>query len=203
MKNHAPATTRNREFILKILREELAPTARVLEIASGTGEHAAFFAPALDGVTWQPSDIGQSQLDSISAWRADASTPNILQPTRVDASAPAWHVGKFDAVVCINMIHISPWAACQGLFAGCGRHLDDQGLIYLYGPYFANDRPREPSNIAFDESLRGRNPEWGIRHLERVDDEARSNGFKRARTVAMPANNLSIVYRRIDPHGTD
>jgi cyclopropane fatty-acyl-phospholipid synthase-like methyltransferase len=192
----SPAAARNREPILVVLRRVLPPTGTVLEIASGTGEHAVHFAASLPGVTWQPTDRDPDALRSISAHRASAELPNLVAPLELDVTAPAWPVDRADAVVSINMIHIAPWAATEGLMAGAARLLAPGGVLFLYGPFRKDGRHTAPSNAAFDESLRARNPEWGVRDLRDVEALARRHGFELVETVAMPANNLSVVFAR-------
>jgi len=190
----APATLRNREPILAVLRRVLPESGLVLEIASGTGEHAAFFAEALPGVRWQPSDPDPGALDSIAAWTEGLET--VLPPLSLDAAADVWPVARARAIVCINMIHISPWAATEGLMRGAGRVLDPGAPLYLYGPYRRGGEHTAPSNAAFDADLRARNPGWGVRDLEAVIAEAGRNGLAFEELVEMPANNLSVVFRR-------
>ena len=191
----APAAARNREPILAVLREVLPATGVVLEIASGSGEHAMWFAQALPGIEWQPSDGDDGARASIAAWRAQAGLANLRAPVALDAAAPeTWPVARADAVVCINMIHIAPWAAAEGLFAGAARVLPAGGVLFLYGPYREGGRHTAPSNEAFDADLRRRNPEWGVRDLDAVTALAARHGFALARRVAMPANNLSVVF---------
>lgn len=193
----APAALRNREPILVVLREILPKAGLVLEIASGSGEHVVHFAAALPGLTFQPSDPDDAALDSIAARVGQAGLANIRPPLRLDAAAPDWPVRAAQAIICINMVHISPWRATQGLFAQAGRILPVGGVLYLYGPYRRADRELEPSNLAFDESLRGRNPEWGLRELDTVAELAAASGFGPPAVTDMPANNLSLVFRRI------
>lgn len=197
-KRHAPATQRNREPILAVLREVVPQNARVLEIASGTGEHAVYFARALPTVTWQPTDADEAALRSIEAWRAEADVPNVQPAQVVDAANPPWRVGQVDVVVCINMIHISPWAATQGLMRGAAQVLGRGGRVVLYGPYFVEGQETAPSNLAFDASLRAQNPEWGVRSLEAVLELARGFGLMRERVVTMPSNNLTVVLHKRD-----
>ncbi|MGE0224433.1 MAG: DUF938 domain-containing protein [Acetobacteraceae bacterium] len=192
----APAAARNRDPILRVLREHLPPSARVLEIASGTGEHAVWFSRTLDTVTWQPTDLEPEALNSIAAWRDLEGPPNLLPPLRLDTTAPTWPVARADAVVAINLIHIAPWAATQGLVAGAGRVLDAAGMLFLYGPFREGGRHTSPGNMAFDSELRARNPDWGVRDLEDVTDLARRHGFGPPERITMPANNLSVVFRR-------
>jgi SAM-dependent methyltransferase len=192
----SPSVARNREPILAVLRRVLPPAGMVLEIASGTGEHAAYFAAALPHLTWQPSDQDEQALGSIAAHRANAALPNLLAPLSLDAAAPAWPVERADAIVAINMVHISPWRATQGLMAGAGRVLPPGGVLYLYGAYRENGTHTAPSNEAFDADLRRRNPEWGIRDLEAVAELAGGHGLTLVERIPMPANNLSLVFRR-------
>lgn len=193
----APSTARNRQPILAVLRFCLPATGLVLEIAAGAGEHAIFNAAALPDLQWLPTDPDPEALASIAAWRAHAGLPNLLAPLRLDASDPdGWPVARADAVVNINMIHISPWSAAEGLMAGAGRVLPSGGVLFLYGPYFERDVPTAPSNLAFDESLKRRNPAWGIRRLEEVAALAARNGLALSQRVAMPANNLSLVFHK-------
>lgn len=196
MKHHAPSAERNREPILQVLREVLPPTGTLLEIASGTGQHAVFLASAFPGLTWQPTDVDSEALASIEAWRAEAALPNLRPPLVLDTRAESWPVSAADALLCINMIHIAPWEACQGLMRGAGQVLKPGGSLTLYGPYFVEGRPTAPSNLAFDESLRARNPTWGVRELGAVTAEALRHGLERERVVDMPSNNLTVVFRK-------
>jgi hypothetical protein len=191
---HAPATARNRDPILAVLRDILPSSGLVLEIASGTGEHVRCFAEALPALDWQPSDPDPDALASIAAW--SEGVPNIHPPLQLDASAPDWPIEQADAILCINMIHISPWAATEGLFAGAARLLIPDAPLYLYGPYRRADVPTAPSNEAFNLSLKARNPAWGLRRLEDVIALAGRSGFRFDRLVEMPANNVSVVFRR-------
>jgi SAM-dependent methyltransferase len=196
MKRHAPATQRNKAPILDVIRPLLAGGARVLEIASGSGEHAIFFAAELPGVIWQPSDRDPEGLASIEAHRAEAALPNLLAPVVLDASADAWPVDRADALVCINMIHIAPWSACEGLVRGAARVLGEGGVLFLYGPYRIGGALPAPSNVAFDEMLRARDPSHGVRELDEVTALAARHGFAREALVPMPANNHSVVFRK-------
>ena len=159
---------------------------------------AVYFAKALPGLIWQPSDRDPDALASIAAHGADAGLPNLLAPQRLDATAPQWPVTQAEAIVCINMIHIAPWAACAGLMAGAERLLPAGGLLYLYGPYKVDGRHTADSNRAFDEDLRARNPAWGVRDLDAVAALASDHGLGLVETVAMPANNLSVLFRRAE-----
>ena len=192
----APAVARNRDPILAVLREVLAAPGTVLEIASGSGEHAVHFASALAHLTWQPTDPDEQARRSIAAHAAQARLPNLLPPLELDAAAAAWPVTQADAIVSINMIHIAPWRAAEGLIAGAARLLPPGGPLYLYGPFREHGRHTAPSNAAFDESLKARDPAWGVRDLDEVVALASRHGLALSRTVAMPANNLSVVFRR-------
>ena len=191
----SPSVARNREPILAVLRRVLPVRGIVLEIASGTGEHAIHFAAALPELIWQPTDRDPEARRSIAARRAAAVLPNLLPPLELDAAAPSWPVERADAIVAINMIHIAPWSAAEGLMAGAARLLAPGGILYLYGPYQENGRHTAPSNAAFDASLRARDPEWGVRDVGAVAELAARHGLALAERVAMPANNLSLVFR--------
>ena len=200
MKKHAPATLRNREAILGVLRQELPEWGVVLEVASGSGEHAVYFAEAMRGLEWQPSDPDPEAVASIVAYREDyASEPdnvNLRAPLQLDVTAANWPLARADAIVCSNMIHIAPWAACEGLFAGAARILSGKNVpLILYGPFFEAEVEPAESNRQFDASLRSRNGQWGIRNLEDVDRLADTHGFTCTARHAMPANNLTVVYR--------
>jgi hypothetical protein len=193
----SPATARNRQPILEVLRPRLPAAARVLEIASGAGEHAVFLAAALPGVRWRPSDPSPEARASIAAWRDAAGLANLEAPLALDAADPAtWPADPVDAIVCINMIHISPWAATQGLMTGAGRLLPRGGQLFLYGPYLEADVPTASSNLAFDESLRSRDPAWGLRRREDVEALAAGYGLKLRERITMPANNLILVFAK-------
>jgi hypothetical protein len=192
---HAPATTRNRDPILTVLERVLPPEGLVLEIASGTGEHAVYFAHKLPHLRWQPSDPNASELASIEAHRARHPSPNLLPAVRLDV-LERWPVDRADAIVCINMIHIAPWRACEALFDGGSRALASGGTLYTYGPYRRGGRHTAESNATFDAGLRGRNPEWGVRDIDDVRACASECGFDLDEIVEMPANNLSLVFHR-------
>lgn len=192
----APHVARNAEAIIDVLRDVLPKTGLVLEIASGSGEHALHFARAFPDLIFQPSDPDPVALASIEAWREAEGTPNLLSPVQLDASAPDWPLASADAMLCINMIHISPWEATQGLMVGAGLLLPPGGLLYLYGAYRQRDVPTAPSNEAFDASLKAREPAWGVRELDDVVAEAERHGLALERVVPMPANNLSVILRR-------
>ena len=192
----SPSALRNRDPILAVLRGVLPANAAVLEIASGTGEHAVHFAAALATVTWQPTDQDRDALRTIAARRDAAALPNLLPPLELDASSPSWPVTRADAIVSINMIHIAPWTAAQGLMAGGGRALAPGGVLFLYGPFKENGVDTAPSNAAFDADLRQRNLDWGVRDLSAVTELASNHGLQLVQRVPMPANNLSLVFRR-------
>ncbi len=192
----AAAALRNREPILAVLRGVLPTRGTVLEIASGTGEHAVHFAVGLPDLTWQPSDPDPAARASIAAHAACAALPNLRPPLALDAAAWPWPATQADAVVCINMIHIAPWTAAEGLMRGAGALLPPDGVLVLYGPFMEEGRHTAPSNAAFDESLRARDPAWGVRDLGAVAALARRHGLDLAGRITMPANNLSIVFRR-------
>jgi SAM-dependent methyltransferase len=195
-KRHAPATLRNRDAILAVLREELPSSGLVLEVASGSGEHAAHFAKAIPQLDWQPSDPDPAALASIDAWAAEASTTNLRPALRLDAASPDWPLRCTDAMLCCNMVHIAPWSATEGLFAGAGRVLPPGAPLILYGPFTESVVPTADSNLAFDASLRDRDPAWGLRAVTALDALAIAVGLHRTRRTAMPANNLTLVWRR-------
>ena len=196
-KRHAPAAERNREAILAILRTELPEKAMVLEIASGSGEHAVYFASEIPGLSWRPSDPDEDALRSIAAWRSDLGGSNVLPPVQIDASSSDWPIDTADAIVCINMVHISPWEATEGLFAGAAKLLPQGAPIILYGAYLEKHVETAPSNLAFDQSLKARNPRWGLRQTDDVDALADREGFARTARYEMPANNIVLIYRKL------
>jgi len=196
LRQRSPSAERNREPILAVLREALPATARVLEIASGTGQHAVCFARAMPGLDWQPSDADPAARASIAAWIAHEGLANVRAPLALDVHQPDWGVDTLDAVVRINMIHISPWSATQALFAGASRRLVGGGVLYLYGPYKRGGAHTSPSNDAFDQQLRSRDPAWGVRDMETVVGLGASVGFVCDEPLAMPANNFSLVFRK-------
>ena len=196
-KQFAPSVQRNREDILAVLRDVLPEQGLVLEVASGSGEHAVYFAQELPGVTWQPSDRDPQALASIRVWSKEAGLPNLRKPLELDVAGEDWGIERADAIVAINMVHISPWAACEGLISGAGRVLPPEGTLFLYGAYFRADRDTAPSNLEFDRSLRERDPRWGVRQLEKVVDTAAAAGLDLCSLVNMPNNNYSVVFRRV------
>jgi len=196
MRRRAPAAARNRQPILDVLQPNLPARGLVLEVASGTGEHTAHFAQALPALTFQPSDPDERARASIDDWTATLDLANVRPALALDAAANAWPIAGADAIACINMIHIAPWDSTVGLFQGAARLLPETGILFLYGPYFRDGLETAPSNLAFDRDLRASNPAWGIRGLEEIVALARANGFSPPLVVEMPANNLSLVFRR-------
>lgn len=192
----APATQRNRQAILEVLDRVLPGDGLVLEIASGSGEHARWFAQHLRPLRWQPSDPDPLMRQSIAAHASDADCPTLLAPLDIDVTHESWDVDAADAVVCINLLHIAPWRAAEGLMAGAARLLPKDGVLYLYGPYKREGGHTAPSNAVFDEGLRAQNPDWGVRDLEAVAELAEQQGFTLREIVKMPANNLSLVFAR-------
>ncbi|MEN9230589.1 MAG: DUF938 domain-containing protein [Thermostichus sp. DG02_5_bins_236] len=201
-RRYAPATLRNRDPILKVLKQVLPSRGTVLEIGSGTGEHAIYFAPRLPHCIWQPSEPDPELLRSIQAWQQEFPAANLRPPMALDTRDPIWPVETsspdppMTAMVSINMIHISPWASCLGLMAGAARVLPPDGILYLYGPFRCQGEDMAPSNAQFDAGLRAQNPEWGVRDLEKVVEVAAKKGLVLQEVIPMPANNLSVVFRR-------
>jgi hypothetical protein len=198
---HAPATQRNREPILAVLRRVLPASGALLEIASGTGEHAVYLAAQLPGRIFQPSDPDPAHRASIAAWSAGQGIANLRAPLTLDVTRSGWETSAgipsdLAAILCINLIHIAAWSAALGLVRGAGAALGADRVLYLYGPYRRAGRPTAPSNEAFDRSLRAQNPEWGVRDLESLAAAADAGGFALAEVVEMPANNLSLILRR-------
>jgi hypothetical protein len=192
----APAALRNREPIAEVLADWLPASGLVLEIASGTGEHAAFFAERFPQLEWQPSDVHPDALSSIAAWRNSAALPNLRAPLVIDASNADWPIDRADALLSINMVHISPWASALGLIDGAARVLQPGAPLILYGPWLKDDIETVPSNLAFDQDLRTRDPQWGLRRVEDFADAAAERGLTLQETRAMPANNLMLLFRR-------
>jgi SAM-dependent methyltransferase len=191
-RREAPAVARNRDALLAVLRGMLPAQGLVLEVACGTGEHAVHIASTLPGLTWQPSDPSPEARASTDAWAA--GVPNIRRALALDAASWPWPIGQADAVLCVNMIHIAPWAACLGLLRGAAATLPAGAPLILYGPYIRAGVPTAPSNLDFDASLKARNPAWGLRALE--DVAAAAQGFTLEQVVGMPANNLTVMFRR-------
>jgi len=195
-RRHAPATERNRAPILAVLPELLPASGIVLEVASGSGEHAIHFAAALPGLIWQPSDPDPTAHASIRAWAEAARLPNLRPPLLLDAAAADWPIAAADAILCVNMVHISPWEATVGLLRHSRKLLPVGGPLILYGPYFQEGVETAPSNLAFDQSLRTRDSRWGLRQLEEVVALAEGCGLHLATIHSMPANNLMVVFRK-------
>ena len=208
-RGYAPATERNRVPIYSVLEAVLPLEGTVLEIASGTGQHAVFFAPRLTPRHWLPSDVSPAARASICSWLATTSVATLHQPLDLDMTQAGWsqqvrawqaqtekQVPPLMAIVNINMIHIAPWAACEGLFSGAESLLKPGNILYLYGPFKQNGQHTAPSNEAFDRSLRSQNPQWGIRDLTAVEVLANQHQFQLSKIIAMPANNLSVVFTR-------
>lgn len=198
----APAALRNREPIAEVLAEWLPRSGTVLEVASGTGEHAIWFAERFPGLDWQPSDMHPDALTSIAAWRDSAGLPNVREPIVIDASAENWPVASANAVLNINMAHISPWAASLGLIAGAARILPIGGPLMLYGPWLKDDIETVASNLAFDADLKSRDPEWGLRRVEDFAVAAAKKGFSLTDLRRMPANNLMMLFERAEGQRT-
>ena len=192
----APAAARNRQPILDALKPHLPPRGLVLEVASGTGEHVVHFVQACPALTFQPSDPDPQHRASTDAWSAALGLANVRPAIALDVAAEVWPVEAADALVCINMIHIAPWTAAEGLMRGAGRVLPPGGLLYLYGPYRRGGQHTAPSNAAFDAGLRAQNPAWGVRDLEAVVALAAAQGLGEPLILEMPANNLSLVFRK-------
>ncbi len=197
-KRFAPATERNREAIADVLDSVLPVDGTVLEIASGTGEHIVYFARRFPKRQWQPSDPDPVALASITAWTEEAGRTNLKQPLRFDAASD-WEAIKADAIICINMAHISPWNATLGLLRNAALILSPGAPLYLYGPFRQEGIPTAPSNEAFDESLKSRDPQWGLRYVDAIEANAHAAGLTSAHIIQMPANNLSLIFKRADP----
>jgi Protein of unknown function (DUF938) len=192
-----PATLRNRDFILDVLRDVLPTTGVILEVASGSGEHVVHFARNLPSLVFQPSDPDPDARLSVAAWARATGVTNVRAPIALDASEPVWPIASADGIICINMIHISPWEATVGLIKGAAALIPSRSPLYLYGPYKREGFETAPSNQAFDQSLRDRDPNWGLRDLEAVAATARTLGFSGPVITEMSANNLSVMFRRV------
>ena len=198
-KRSAPATERNREAILSVLQNYLPNQGTVLEIASGSGQHAVFFAQQLTPRFWLPTDLNPTNIASIAAWREEADAENLLPPRQLDVRDPAWLIDRdlpapISAIVNINMLHISPWSCCEALFVGAAEVLNQIGVVILYGPFKRDGLHTTPSNAAFDQQLRSQDPAWGVRDLKAVVDTAVEQGFACQNVIEMPINNLSVVF---------
>lgn len=197
MRRQAPAAARNRQSILEVLQPRLPEKGLVLEIASGTGEHVVHYAAARPDLTFQPSDPDAGARASVDDWVQTLGLGNVMPAREIDVTREPWPVERADAVLCCNMIHIAPWEAAVGLVTGAARLLPPGGLLFLYGPYRRGGRHTAPSNEAFDQDLRRRNPAWGVRDLETVTELARREGFSGPEIIGMPANNLSLLFQRL------
>jgi hypothetical protein len=195
-KGFAPAAERNRQPILEVLRRVLPPAGLVLEVASGTGQHAIFFSERLPALQWQPTDASPEALQSIGACVDDAARDNLLAPLDLDVRSPQWPISQADALLCINMIHISPWEATEALFQGASQLLEVGAPLITYGPYRLHGEHTAPSNAAFDQSLRSRNARWGVRDIDDLRDLGGQTGFVLEERVGMPANNMILVWTR-------
>lgn len=198
----APAVKRNRGPIADVLANWLPASGTVVEVASGTGEHAIWFAERFPGLQWQPSDAHPDALKSIAAWRESAGLQNVLEPVAINAGADDWPIDRADAVLNINMAHISPWEASLGLIAGAARILPEGGSLILYGPWLKDDIETASSNLAFDADLKARDPQWGLRRVEDFEAAAAAQGFELAEWRQMPANNLMLLFRLIESRRT-
>lgn len=197
MKQQWPAPERNKQPILEVLQRVLPARGVLLEIASGSGQHAVFFAQQFPQLTWQPSDLDDENLASITAWVAESDRANLLSPLRLDVTQAEWDSGEVDAVFNANMIHIAPWECCQGLLRGVGRYLRAGGMFVLYGPFKLNGAHTSESNEQFDLGLRARDARWGVRDAETVITLAAEQGMSFVERVAMPANNQTLIFRRL------
>tara|TARA_B100000676_G_scaffold309168_1_gene372008 strand:- start:5235 stop:5855 length:621 start_codon:yes stop_codon:yes gene_type:complete len=195
-RRHAPAAGRNRGPILKILRQYLPQAGKILEIASGTGEHISYFAAAIPVLNWQPTDIDTEALASIAAYCEDAALANLSPPRRLDVRSSNWPVGPIAGVLCINMIHIAPWSCCVGLVRGAAEVLEGCDPLILYGPFKRNGIHTAPTNAIFDRRLQKNNLKWGLRDIEAVEAEARNVGLDESTVIDMPSNNYCLILRR-------
>lgn len=200
-KGFAPAAERNREPILEVLARVLPRSGLVLEVASGTGQHASYFSERLPTLRWQPSDASPEALQSIEAWIAEVGRQNLLPPLELDARSETWPIREADALLCINMIHISPWETTAGLFQGASALLGPGAHLITYGPYRLHGGHTAPSNAAFDESLRSRDPRWGVRDIDELTELGARTGFFLEERVDMPANNMTLVWTRRPQEG--
>lgn len=190
-----PATSRNRDAILDVLTSILPDHGQILEIDSGSGQHAIYFKAAMPHLDWQTSDPEEAARTSIAGW-INSEKLNMPAPLDIDASRDDWPIDQISAIMSINMIHISPWGSCQGLMRGAAKHLPSSGVLYLYGPFCEDGHFKAPSNAAFDASLEQRNPEWGVRDLALVIQEAENNGLVFQKKIEMPSNNLSVIFKK-------
>lgn len=189
-----PSSERNKKPILEVFRRVLPDEGTVLEVGSGSGQHAAFFSQQLPGLEWLPSDIDDENLESIRAWRAEIDRRNLLEPIRLDVVSDRWLVDLVDVVFSANLVHIAPWACCLGLLAGARHHLVKDGLLIMYGPFRIGGEHTAESNEVFDRDLRDRDPSWGVRDLEAIRDAA--IGLELEDRFEMPADNQTLVFRK-------
>ena len=195
-RRRAPAASRNRAPILEVLRKYLPESGTVLEIASGTGEHISYFAAAMPHLNWQPTDIDPAALSSTTAYCEDADLANLAMPQRLDVTSSNWSYAPAAGVICVNMVHIAPWPCCEGLVRGAASVLEGRAPLLLYGPFKRNGVHTAPTNDAFDQTLRGQNPEWGVRDMEAVEAVGRDIGLDEAMAIEMPSNNFCLILRR-------
>ena len=195
MKRHAPATERNREPIGDILQSRLPSEGTILEIASGTGQHAIYMAERFSHITWQPSETSPDNIASIKAWALEVNLPNLNTPLELDVNKTPWPINSADAIFCANMIHISPWHSCICLLEGAAKVLTPGAKLFLYGPFLVDGQPTSESNKEFDLSLRSRNTQWGLRDVNHVRLEAEKNGFSMQEMLPMPANNFTVTFK--------
>jgi len=195
-RQHSPAAERNAGPILAVLQRYLPDTGRIVEIASGTGQHAAHFAAAFPRADWQPCDIDPNALASIRAWRGEVATPNLAEPIELDVHWRKWPIAQADGLVCINLLHIAPWTATQGLFEGASHIVTAGAPLLTYGPFRVGGAHVADSNTRFDAELQRRDPSWGVRDIEAVAEVGRANGFEPMETIVMPANNRMLAFRR-------
>jgi len=193
-KLYSPAANRNKEALFKILQEQISSKAHILEIASGTGQHADYFSTQMPKWSWQASDTSREALESIKNYQRDSKRSNFLNPIELSTLDEKWNLPKFDATLCCNMIHISPWESCLGLFKHLKLYLKNHGKLILYGPFFREEIETAPSNLEFDQSLKERNSLWGIRSLSEVEKVATQEEFKLIQFYEMPANNLTVIF---------
>ncbi len=196
VRRFAPATTRNRDPLLQVLKSLLPQTGTILEIASGTGEHACYFAPAFGNAIWQPTDIDEGAIASINAHRQADGPANLASPLYLNVMEPEWPISAADAALCVNMLHIAPWACCENLLQGCAHVLSPGAPLVLYGPFKRDGAHTAPSNAQFDQTLRGQNTEWGIRDIDEIAKAGKARGFTIEDPIAMPSNNFCLVLRQ-------
>jgi hypothetical protein len=201
-RRYAPATARNRDPLLQVLKSLLPRTGTILEIASGTGEHACYFAPVFGEAIWQPTDTDESAMASINAHRQADAPANLAPPLHLDVMQAEWPVSAADAVLCVNMVHISPWACCENLFRGCANVLSPGAPLVLYGPFKREGAHTAPSNAEFDQTLRRQNAEWGIRDMGEIAEAGKIRGLALEDPIAMPSNNFCLVLRQMNASTT-